>query len=615
MNDQQQDTARAASYLATQQRMDLRGFKATRTGKTRSGKLKCIPPNVQCGGRCIPSNWDCRLKGQGTNSDLAAHKTDPLAGIASLQRGAKDVVQGITRVNPAQVQRGRNSLIRGAVKLTPGDNLERKKRLKKQLNDVSRPLGAVIGLTLVGLSAHAGLKRGFPGYRNGLGADVDRAAGRAVDSVLDVLPGIAGNRAARRAAGAGAAGDIASVVTRGQSLERTRAATSGNLGRIGPLSFRPNAANTEASGLVDAFNRLQGDARSGNRNYDSWRQTAVQTLYGATSPGNRPNGQRGSIFSEHAANEFLVSKFRLENPGVVGSRGSYSMAARNTLLDTQLSQRLGQWGQALRNDMQTRRFVNSRGVIDNDQINRYIREVAGNTVNTSFVGMNRAQRSQATAEAQRLMASAIRGDRLINEARSMRRNLVGEFDTYFNNVAQGMRRNAAASDSPFGDGLTGLARYVSRTTGQTTQILSRDHADLILRNHFHTRVMRLNNDFSIGENTARRVAQQISRSTTLPDADSAYRTLNSNGFTRLSRGAVTTGKAPTRLRTQTQLIQDILNRQGNEGMSRAAAQREARRLIAQRSRRGDAAEPADQAPLTEPASQSPPATAAPAPAA
>lgn len=42
--------------------------------------------------------------------------------------------------------------------------------------------------------------------------------------------------------------------------------------------------------------------------------------------------------------------------------------------------------------------------------------------------------------------------------------------------------------------------------------------------------MRLPNDFAIGDGTARRVAQQISRSPGLPDIDSAYRILNENGF-------------------------------------------------------------------------------------
>jgi hypothetical protein len=586
MDDQHRTEVRTATYLAAQQRNDLRGPLATRTGKTRG--VQCNPPNVRCGGRCIPPTWDCRLQGKGTNSELAAHKTDPLAGIASLQRGFKDVTTGVVKLDPSRVQRGRNSLIRGAVKLTPGDNLEQKKQLKRRLTEYSTPISAVLGVTLVGLAAHAGLKRGFGSYRNGIGADIDRAAGRAVDSVLDRMPVTGARRAARRAAGAGAAGDIATSVLRGSRLETTRAAAAGNLGRVGPLSFRPNAADYESSFVRRSLDRLTARARAGSLNFDNWRQSAVESLYGATSPGNRGGRERGSIFSEHAANEFLVSKFGLNPQGAVSNRGSFSTAARNALVESQLSQRLGAWGSAMREDMRLRRMTGPDGTIRTEDVNRYIREVGTNTMGGRFAGMNAAQRTQLSSEATRLMRDAINNNDLGGTARTLRRGLVSEYDSYFRNVASNMSRNAAAADSPFGDGLTGLARYITRANGQSTPILDRDHADLILRNHFHSRVMRLPNDYAIGDTTAQRIAQRLTRSSTLPDIDSAYRVLNQNGFPQLSRGSARTGQAPTQLRNQIQLINDILARPGNEGMSRAAAQREARRIIARRGRRDEA---------------------------
>lgn len=543
MDEQQRNTVRAAAYLAAQQRSDRRGVLSTRTGKTRHG-VDCNPPNKKCGNRCIPPSWDCRLEGKGTNSELAAHKTDPLAGIASLQRGSKDIVQGIVRVNPAQVQRGRNSLIRGAVKLTPGDNLEQKKQLKRKLNEASTPVMAVIGIGLVGMSAHFGLKRGFPSYRNGLGADIDRAATRAVDGVLDRIPGVAGMRAARRTAGAAAATEIAQSVVRSGRMETVRSATAGNTGRISPLSFRPGTADYEASNLRSSLDALQARARAGSLSYEQWKQSAVETLYGAQSPGTRARGQRGSVFSEHAANEFLVSKFGLNPTGVVGQQGGYSMAARNALLDTQLTRKLSDWGEAMRQDMRLRRIVAPDGAIREAEIDRYIRQVGSSTLGQGFQGLSQAQRNQATAEAHRLMRSAIQGVNLNKEAKAMRTGLVSEFDNYFDDVSRRMQRNAAASDSPFGDGMTGLARYVSRVTNQPVQIRSRDHADLVLRNHFHTRVMKLNTSFSIGDNTARRIAQQLTRSTDLPDLDSSYRILTENGFTRLERGGPASGITP-----------------------------------------------------------------------
>jgi len=594
MENQEQDTTRAATYLAAKERMDLRGPKSTRTGKTRNS-VNCTAGNKRCGNRCIPNNWDCRLEGKGTNSELASHKTDPLAGIASIQRGSKDLFQGVVRVNPAQVQRGRNSLIRGTVKLAPGNNLEQKKQLKKQLTEASTPIMAVLGVTLVGLAGHAGLKRGFAVYRNGVGADIDRAAATAVDSILDRVPGIAGNRAATRAAGAAAISELGGVVTRGQRIGQTRAATSGNVGRIGPLSFRPNAADTKSSGLVASMNNLRARAKNGNLNYDEYKTQSVQALYGATNQGTRLAGQRGSIYSEHAANEFLVSKFKLNGAGVVGANASESMAIRNGLIDTQLAERLGTWGETMRSDMKLRRMTGPQGEIRSKDVSQYISTVSPRSLGYSFEGMTAPQRNQATAEAKRLMRTAISGQDLGKEAESIRRNLVSDFDRYFDNNAQMMSQPAAATNSPFGDGMTGLARYIRRTTNNPGPVLSRDHADLIIRNDYHVRVMQQRANYSIGDNTARRIAQQITRSPELPDVDSAYRVLNSNGFTQLSRSAPAAGKSPAASRTSRRtpaaaqpqqprrlLTESELMRNAPPGYSPEAAREWARQQIAER---------------------------------
>lgn len=587
MDAQLQSEVRTAAYLATQQRLDLR--RGGPAPKTRRGKLNCTPGNKQCGARCQPQAWACRIKGEGQDNHTTATRNDPLAGIASIQRGAKDVARGVVTVNPARVERGRNSLIRGVVKLAPGDSIQQKKELQRKLKQASTPVAAVIGLTLVGLGAHAGLKRGFAGYRNGLGADVDRAAARAVDSVLDRLPGTAGPRAARRAAGAAAASEIASSALRGSAIQRTQQATAGNLRRVGPLSFRPNAANYEASGLVDQLNAINARARSGNRSYDEWQRDSVQALYGATSVGSRGGGRRGSVFSEHAANEFLVSRFRLPGAGAVGARGAESISVRNGLVEQQLAQRLSSWGQAIRDDMRVRRFGTGPAEVD-----RYLRTVGGGAAQR-FAGLPAGRRNEMNAEYNRMMRVVIGGDQqgMLREARSMRRALVSQYDTYFEGVAVGMRRNAVAADSPFGDGLTGLARYVTRRSGQSSQIVSREHADLILRNHYHTRVMDLKNDFLVSENTARRVAQQLTRSPQLPDADSAYRILNNSGFPSASRSAQRVGQATPPRVTLAERINRLMERAQRQGrtMSRAAAERQARAEIERaRLRRRDAAE-------------------------
>lgn len=581
MDAQRQSEVRAAAYLAAQERQDFRG---SRSRKTRSGSLHCTPPNKQCGGRCIPPSWDCRLKGEGQDNHTAATRTDPLAGIASIQRGAKDLARGVVTINPARVERGRNSVIRGVVKLTPGQDVQKKKELQRRLKQASTPVFAALGITLVGLGAHAGLKRGFASYRNGVGADIDNAARRAVNAVLDRTPGVSGNRAARRAAGVTTATEIATSALRGQRIAGVQSAATGNLGRLGPLSFRPNAANYEDSGLVNKLNALNARTREENLGYDSWQRSSVQELFGARNRGNRAGNQQGSVFSEHAANEFLISKFGLNGSGATGKRGSASMKERNTFVEQQVSERLSSWGRALREDMQTRGFLAAGGQPRSSDVSRYIREVGRpNLVGSGLAHLNAEQRRRMSSEVTDLMRVAIRGNEssLLGEARSMRRSLVSQYDSYFSEVAQGMRRNAAAADSPFGDGIAGLARYV---TGGATQILSRDHADLILRNHYHVNVMRQRGDFTIGDNTARRIAQTISRSADLPTTENAYRILNQNGFPRLSRTGPAAGQAPPKLLTLTELTRNILERAQREGrtMSRAAAERQARAAIERR---------------------------------
>ncbi len=77
MNNTTPEGFRTAAYLAAKARLDAR--KTTRN-------VQCNPPNVRCGNRCIPPSWDCRLKGQGTDPHLRATQTDPLGGLANIQR-------------------------------------------------------------------------------------------------------------------------------------------------------------------------------------------------------------------------------------------------------------------------------------------------------------------------------------------------------------------------------------------------------------------------------------------------------------------------------------------------------------------------------------------------
>ena len=102
MSDKHKSLIRAQAYLDAKQSL------TTRTGKNTKGKLNCSPGNKQCGGRCIPEAWDCRLEGKGTNSELKAHSFDPLGGVESIERGVTTIVK-----NPGDYKsyrKGRDSI-------------------------------------------------------------------------------------------------------------------------------------------------------------------------------------------------------------------------------------------------------------------------------------------------------------------------------------------------------------------------------------------------------------------------------------------------------------------------------------------------------------------------
>ena len=95
MGNQTPETIRTAAYLAARERLDAR--KTTRN-------VQCNPPNIRCGNRCIPPTWDCRLKGQGTDPHLRAVKTDPLGGLANIQRGFGRISRGVVKGNFSVVE-------------------------------------------------------------------------------------------------------------------------------------------------------------------------------------------------------------------------------------------------------------------------------------------------------------------------------------------------------------------------------------------------------------------------------------------------------------------------------------------------------------------------------
>ena len=545
--------ARIKSRAATQARLDLRGVKATRTGKTKRGKLKCTAGNVQCGNRCIPQAWDCRLEGKGTNSELKAASFDPLGGVASVERGFKTIAK-----NPTSVQswdRGRNSIVRGFVKATPGDNLEKKKQLKRRLQKYGNQIGAVVltGVAVVG--AHQSAKRLSRSYREGTGRKIDMAAFGAVDAVLDRTPFVGRSRQQTRNTAAGVSGGMAGAVGyqfRKQGIENRSMV---NTGRVGPLSYPPGGLKVQGAGVYNPQNELKkrvqlgedaykrvlakkpirdfgskpgskalqvdkdnwlkksekfkndtknwqtqlDDASSKRVGFDAWVKESTQKLYEAKS------GTTGkSAYSDDAANRFLTRQFGL-NASSVFQRGAgvdtgvLNQTQRNDIVVAELGERLRGWSRDLEADMTLKRISkDSNGNFDRNEVMKYIDSSVLPKMNFNQRGFTASQQNNARIKARSLAKDLLIKRKGVNldygtVAGNMRRETVSRYNEYFNEVAQGMNIPAAAKNSPFGDGQVGLARFVSRLTttggGKVNPIKSRDQASLILKDYYTRNVV------------------------------------------------------------------------------------------------------------------------------
>lgn len=573
------DLVRAATY--EQVRADLKGSQRGKTSK----KVECNPPNVKCGGRCIPPTWDCRLKGEGTNSELKVHAQDISAGVASLQRGGVDVAKGVVGLNPARFERGRRSIIRGAVKIAPGDNLEKKKQLRRRLEQNSN---LIAGVVTVGLAATGGYLVGRKLVPPGVRAKWEKPAVAAFNQVLDQAPLIGGRRAQRRQAAEMAATSLGGALTREVRKKEVDRRAEGNVGGIGPLGFRSQSANTKDSGLKAKLSEIDNEKRS----FESWKQEATQALFGAKSNGH-------SIFSERATNEYLVSQYGLQESRKYGAvnRGTGNQGGtqgdRNKNVKNALASKLETIGADMKIDAAQRGYP----ATDLGR-KRYIKDVALAGVSKGLGKMSALQKKNALDTADAILNDAM-GGRHVQRASAIHKETVENYDVYFNRISGKLQRfagNPVNADSPLGDANVALARYTrGRSTGTSPQIFSRSHADLMLREHYHTNVANSTSGYIVSESTAKRIAQQITRSTTTPTTEAAYKTLNANGFpyARSGKNATPAVKAPpkTGLRAQQNLAalaRKIQAREGNEGMSYEAALRAARKEQKRRdSARGD----------------------------
>lgn len=296
---------RTAAYLEARARMDAR--------KTR-GTVKCTPPNTRCGNRCIPPEWDCRLKGEGADPLLAAKRTDPISGIANFERGFNRLGKFARTGSFSQLESSKNSFVRGAVKLKPG-NLKEKKEFEQWLKEnyakIAVPLFVAGGL----LGGHAILKKGDVfGYRRGVGQKVDNAVSTGIAKVLDAVPFVGQARAYTRRQAASAEAAVQQRTRGLVNLRETMAKSPADLISGTPISSTLIKGN---SALTKALNNV--NESSSTRSFYEWNLKHQQAFWGA-SHSRKPLAEDErflagrSIYAEPAAQAYINNAWKLNLP-------------------------------------------------------------------------------------------------------------------------------------------------------------------------------------------------------------------------------------------------------------------------------------------------------------
>jgi hypothetical protein len=317
---------RTATFLAIQLRVDAK--------RKTSNTIKCKPPNKRCGRRCIPAEWDCRIKGEGHDTHQRASNFDPLSGAANIQRGTKRVAKGIVTGNVAEVEGGTRAIKRGIVKSIPGD-VEKKKRVRESLDKNTRNL--TIGLALVtgGFALHNVMKKGWPAYASGPGRDLDDSIRVGVSSVMDRVPGIGGIRAEQRQQAQGAGLQIANRLN--NMANRGPDALTQQLADVPETVRNGGIGHNGRNNVLAALNRTATEASTQGQSFEDWRRNSREAVLNTTVAGR-------SIFADDATYQFLSRQH-----GLVGQRTA-SLDSDIAFLQSHMAGSLANQSQALKRD-------------------------------------------------------------------------------------------------------------------------------------------------------------------------------------------------------------------------------------------------------------------------
>lgn len=326
------------------------------------GTLKCVPPNRRCGGRCIPPEWDCRLKGEGDDPHLkaAGKGSDPIAGFANLERGFSRLGKGVAKLSFSEIEGGRRALARGSAKLSPGD-LKQKKELQEKVYKFGLLVGAPVTLAIFAGLSHRGLKA-FPAYRRGVGAQVDDAVGGAIRQVQRNTPFVGQELRNREAVGPEAIRSLGrfqrNVQAGNPSAISRRALTGSGLTRASRLTTS-GAGTSQTNGynaIETSLKSIDLDINSreaSKRGFTEWEDASLKAYWNTPEPATdySPDWIKGrtkpSVFSVPSTTKMLA-----DSMGYTPRTGRISTQANEVA--NQLATRLRATGEGIATSMRTR---------------------------------------------------------------------------------------------------------------------------------------------------------------------------------------------------------------------------------------------------------------------
>ena len=568
---------RTAAYLAARARLDAARTRS-RSGKT-SRSVNCTPPNVRCGGRCIPPSWDCRLKGEGPDPHLRAVKTDPLSGFANIQRGIGRITKGVTRGNLSEVQGGRAAIIRGVVKTVPGD-IQQKKQLKTTLENRTRAIGIGLAVVTTGLGMHALLMKGNIRYREGVGKNINNSIRLGVNKVLDATPIVGANRA--RVATRAASG-INAELTRQRNpvsaeltnqLAKTKPSPIDEAGQAN-LVRNLTAVNKDPSRWM----RARGGPES---SFNAWDR-AHQNAFWSTKKVDKSYGE-SSIFARPATDEFLARQFNLQGDDVLTSAAVKDAVERNlTSYKNDLIDLAQQQGFKVDKTSAGSRSINKEGrrVFIQAQVRKAL--PLGQSNDRVRAALTK-HLEQTLTQSPSTRANGIYKETFdgFNQFYTAKAGVI-ESATAEPRLSAEMRRTGAA-ETLFS------ARQARASFASGKDVKGPSHAELVLRQYFEQSVAgNPRRMFTVTDRLASAAASEIEGRNVGPAE--AFRVLEREGISgavpQRTTAAPRSSAGLAAAASLSSLARSIRARAGNENMSMEASLRQARAELA---RRGDSAD-------------------------